>query len=353
MSDTREVAHYDEDSASRMPATRQSDNLLAQVIAAAGNPAIDAEKMKALAELVNSQQDRDLKAEFNRDLNAAMMEMPVVTKAGRIEIVKDGRLIQSTPFAKLEDIDRVCRPILQRHNLAIRFDIGSRDGGGVTCTPIITHTNGWVHTGMAIPAPIESSGSKNNVQGVGSTISYLRRYAYCTALNIMTEGVDDDGNLGAGKVVSLTHERENLVLAEAEAAHAAGTYLDYFGRLGPKDRGWLMSSGKHVEFGGQAALPSRSDPPAQRTVERTDTPTPSEQPREPAETKPPRLTARQWVDKFKEDLAMCATKDAADEFMDEARDSLDKLKGTNERLWNEAQDAYRTRLQAIEEGRLV
>lgn len=353
MSDEHAVAHYEEPVGTPAP-MRRSDNLLQQVIAAAKDPSIDAEKMKALAELVNSQQDRDLRAEFNRDLNAAMMEMPVITKAGRIVIEKDGRVIQSTAFAKFEDIDRVCRPILQRHNLAIRFDIGTKEGGGITCTPIITHTNGWVHTGLPIPAPIESSGSKNNVQGVGSTISYLRRYAYCSALNIITEGADDDGNLGTGRVVTMPNERQQLVLAEAEQAHEAGRYLEYFGSLGPKDRAWLISSGHHVKFGGQVALPGSSSTGPEPIAESEPKPTAetlgkTEQPK----PKPARTTPRQWVDKFKADLALCRTVQFVDEFMDEARPSLDRLKASDETLWNEAQKAYQDHRTALEEGRLV
>jgi hypothetical protein len=50
------------------------------------NPEVDAEKAKVMAELMTNLEDRALKAEFNRAKNAAIMEMPVITKDGRIVI---------------------------------------------------------------------------------------------------------------------------------------------------------------------------------------------------------------------------------------------------------------------------
>jgi hypothetical protein len=44
------------------------------------------------------------------------------------------------------------------------------------------------------PAPLDTSGSKSNVQGVGSTNSHLRRYIACNIFNIVIVGDDDDGN---------------------------------------------------------------------------------------------------------------------------------------------------------------
>lgn len=330
---------------------RPSDNLLAQVIAAAKDPSIDAEKMKTLADLVNGQQDRERLIEFNRDLNAAIMEMPVITKDGLITIKEKGtnRVIQSTKFAKFEDIDRVVRPILKRHNLAMRFEV-DESGGQTSVRPILSHANGHTERGGAMRAPIDSSGSKNNVQGTGSTVSYLKRYTMCATLNIITEGVDDDANGGAGQVISMANEREQLVLAEATAAHEAGRYEAYFASLGPKDRAWLLSSGKHAGFGGQMLIGKAPTGPSADSRREAE---PEREPEPEPEKPKARMSARQWVEQFKGDLGQCATTEAAAEFMDEARGSLDKLKGSNEALWNEAQDAYRDRCAAIEEGRLV
>ena len=44
-----------------------------------------------------------------------------------------------------------------------------------------------------MPAPLDTTGGKSNVQAVGSTNSFLRRYVACNIFNIVVVGDDDDG----------------------------------------------------------------------------------------------------------------------------------------------------------------
>lgn len=320
MSDSRDLAHREPDA---MP-VRQSDNLLAQVIAAAKDPNVDATKMETLARLVNSQQDREREIEFNRDLNAAIMEMPVITRSG--EIIIPANATKGTPerkqgkFARFEDIDRVCRPILARHNLAIRFDVGSAEGDpAVTVRPILSHANGFTEKGEAMRVPADTSGSKNAAQAVGSSTQYGKRYTYCAMLNITTEGVDDDANQGRGLKVSLPFEREQVVIADAEKAHAAGRYLEWFALQPPKDRAWLVNSGKHVEFGGQPQIAFKA-PETARTAPPPSPPPPTPPPPPPPPSGAPaattggqKRTPQEMVADFKKRLeAVTTTKEVVD-----------------------------------------
>ena len=47
--------------------------------------------------------------------------------------------------------------------------------------------------------PLDTSGSKNAVQAVGTSVSYGKRYVMCAMLNIATRGEDDDGISAAPK----------------------------------------------------------------------------------------------------------------------------------------------------------
>lgn len=237
----------------------QSAGLLAQIVSLAANPDVNAANLTALADLAITLQGIEQKQEFNRDFSAAVMEMPVISRDGRI-VIKDkntGRITQSTPFARFEDIDRIVRPIANRHNLAYTFEVGGTETR-ITVCPIVWHSNGFVHHGKDLPLPLETSGSKNNVQGVGSSITFGKRYALCAAFSIVTEGLDTDGNGSPSANVSLPHEREQLVLAEAEGAAAAGRYQAHFDAQSPRDRAWLVQHGHHARLGG-AALPPPPD----------------------------------------------------------------------------------------------
>lgn len=264
----QEIEQYEEHG--RSVAHVSPSDVLSRVLAAATDPSIDAGKMREMATLAMEMQKHQLEIDkigrqeqFNRDLNAAIDEMPVITKTGRILIPGKGGepdRVQGT-YARFEDLNRIVKPILSKNNLTISFTPGPRPGaqGGVAVAPVIRHANGIVKEYEPLPLPIENSGSKNDVQGIGSSISYGKRYAMCAVLNITVEAEDDDGSGGG---VTMPDERANLVIEEATAAFDDGVYADWFRAQSPKDRAWLVRTGKHSEFGGLAiAGPVHKDPP--------------------------------------------------------------------------------------------
>jgi hypothetical protein len=246
-------------------APTKSSNLLDQIVSAARDPSVQPEKMKAMADLAIMLQEREQRQEFNRDMNAAILEMPVITKAGKIVIKKDGRVIQSTPFAKFEDLDRVVKSIVRRHNLSYNFDCGG-DAQRLLVSLTLRHANGYVERTSAMPLPLETSGSKNNVQGAGSTNTYGKRYVLQNTFAIVTEGEDDDGNQGAA--VSLPQEREVLVLEEAEAAFEAGRYVEWFRSQSPKDRAFMVGQPGHAERMAAGAPPALQGPGSAETYDK-------------------------------------------------------------------------------------
>lgn len=60
----------------------------------------------------------------------------------------------------------------------------------VSCT--LTHEAGHADT-VSIPAPADTSGKKNAIQAIGSTITYLERYTLLMITGLATADQDDDG----------------------------------------------------------------------------------------------------------------------------------------------------------------
>lgn len=276
---------------------RQSGNFLQAILQAATDPSVDATKVETMAELAIKLQDRERETQFNQSVNAAIQEMPVITREGIIQIpAKDGKPARvQGRFARFEDIYRVVRPILERHQLAIRFNVGETQQA-ITVQPILSHANGYTERGEAMRLPADQSGSKNATQAVGSSVAYGKRYTMCAMLNIVTEGVDNDGTTGV--YVPLPYEREQTVLGEAEAAHQANRYSEWFSTQGPKDRAWLISSGNHERFGGQTQLPGPRQPvqppPEEHSQQRGGASKPTREER-----------AAKWVASFIEELKTC------------------------------------------------
>ena len=91
-------------------------------------------------------------------------------------------------YATLGDVLNEVRPVLAKNGLSI-LQMPSGDGGLVQLTTLIMHTSGeWIET-----EPIVMRPEKPNAQGMGSVLTYARRYSLSAILGVASED-DDDGN---------------------------------------------------------------------------------------------------------------------------------------------------------------
>jgi hypothetical protein len=90
------------------------------------------------------------------------------------------------------DLVAVVAPKLSEQGLSHKWITESVDGGmKVTCR--ITHEQGYSEDNSMVAAP-DKSGSKNDIQALGSTVTYLQRYTLKAALGLAEGGQGDDGN---------------------------------------------------------------------------------------------------------------------------------------------------------------
>lgn len=168
---------------------------------AASDPNVNPEKMRDLLAIRKELKDEEAREQYVTNLLAAQKAMPKITKRGAIVIEKNGRETQRTPYARYEDLNYVIKPILQQHGFVLmhKNDVGT-DGRTIVITTL-KHKGGHQET-SSLSLPADPSGSKNNVQGIGSAASYGKRYNTIALLNIVAEGEDDDGNLGAADPIN-------------------------------------------------------------------------------------------------------------------------------------------------------
>lgn len=234
------LVEHRQDQTRELAAPANAGNILAMVLEAARDPNIDAAKVETMANLAMRMKDREQEEQFNRDKIAALMEMPSIAKNGAILNKQGG--VQSR-YSKWEDIHRIVKPILERHNLAISFNVG-HSGQMVTVQPILSHRNGYVEKGGEMVLPIDTTGSKNGTQGAGSAASYGKRHTAKAMLNIVEHGVDDDGQSAGGGSADpydmLTDAERRLVdEGRREASGGLESYAAWFKALPPDQRGLL------------------------------------------------------------------------------------------------------------------
>ena len=94
--------------------------------------------------------------------------------------------------ATLDQVTAAVGPELAKVGLSYRWKTEQLEGGIIQVTCIVRHALGHFEETMLRGSP-DQSGNKNNIQAVGSTVSYLSRYTLMSALGLASADMDDDG----------------------------------------------------------------------------------------------------------------------------------------------------------------
>ncbi|POA88012.1 ERF family protein [Pseudomonas protegens] len=175
---------------SQTPAIAAESVTILQIIQqVAMSPNADIDKMERLMVMHQNIQALQAKQQFDEALSLMQEELPVIGERGGIKD-KNGR-IQST-YALWEDINEMIKPVLARHGFALSFRT-PRNERGIEVEGVLSHRAGHRET-TSLVLPADTTGSKNGVQAVASSVSYGKRYTAGALLNFTTTGEDDDGN---------------------------------------------------------------------------------------------------------------------------------------------------------------
>ena len=182
----------------QLPAVQDAapSTLLAAIVGMAKDPAVDVTKLQAVLEMQERLERRQAEREFIAAFARLSADLPRVKKNGTISLIdKQGVNKGSIAFAKWEDMDRVIRPLMAREGFTLSFDSAQRagDGGGLVVTGTLMHRDGYARA-ASMPLALDVGPGRNNLQAMGSTLSYGKRYCAEMLLNIVREGEDNDGN---------------------------------------------------------------------------------------------------------------------------------------------------------------
>lgn len=199
MSETTDIVIQPDAPVMAQPASQSEASAIMTMIAhAAKDPAVNVDKMAALFSLQERVMARQAEAEFNAAHSRVVAVMPRVPKNG---IVSLGTGKGGYNFAKWEDIDRFLRPLMIAEGFSLIFDMTAKEGGGAVVAATLRHSGGHSVT-ASIPLALDAGAGRNNLQAMGSTLSYGKRYLAEMLFNIVREGADDDGRAGGKQYLS-------------------------------------------------------------------------------------------------------------------------------------------------------
>ncbi len=97
-------------------------------------------------------------------------------------------------YADLASIRDACVPALSANGIMLTQPVVA-DGNRVTVLTKLIHSSGeWIE------APLTMQAAQATPQGIGSTITYAKRYGLAALVGVAAGEEDDDGNAGSGRV---------------------------------------------------------------------------------------------------------------------------------------------------------
>lgn len=115
-------------------------------------------------------------------------------------VVKNCTGHNNRKYADLSAIEAAVKTALNEQGLRYNFT-SQQVNGQLAVTCVLSHRDGHLVENTLMAAP-DNSGSKNSIQAVGSTSSYLMRYTLVQALGLSFVEDDDGAAAGLGAKVS-------------------------------------------------------------------------------------------------------------------------------------------------------
>lgn len=166
--------------------------------------------------------ERRWKADKARE---AYYEALAAFKAKPVLVTKDKKNTQyNSMYASIGNFVNTVNAAMAPHGLNARWTIDQSDKITVTC--ILSHTLGHSES-VPMSGPPDTSGSKNPLQQIKSTITYLEISTYQAVTGIVSQDaiLDDDGNASGNTITAEQVANLEALITEVAADRAA--FLKY------------------------------------------------------------------------------------------------------------------------------
>ena len=183
------------------------NDLIGQAVAA-GASVEQLEKLMSLQERWEMNQSRKA---FYKAMNEFQGNKPEMIKGKKVDFGQGKTKYNYNPLPKIQ---KAIDPVLSQYGLSYKWKQESAEGK-IKITCVVSHVDGyseetWLEGGH------DTSGSKNSLQAIGSTVTYLKRYTLENALGLSSDEDDD------AAAISTNRTLEELTAAIEEADSIAG-----------------------------------------------------------------------------------------------------------------------------------
>jgi len=176
----------------------------AQMLSVAVSQGADLEKLEKLMELQERWEKNEARKAYTSAMNAFKADPPELFKNKHVHFTSQkGTTEYDHP--SLDHVSSAIGEALAKHGLSHHWDTEQLEGGVIQVTCVITHELGH-NESVTLRAGADQTGNKNNIQAIGSTVTYLQRYTLLSATGLAAKEQDDDGR-GAEPIETITEQQ--------------------------------------------------------------------------------------------------------------------------------------------------
>jgi hypothetical protein len=153
-----------------------------------------AEQFAMLVDSIMKARKEDARLQFEAALGRFKHHLPEVFKTRKVSFPTSGGGKTEYSHAELDKAAQICADELKKEGITFNWKPGSSEGTKTRMVCVFRHPDsGHVEDMATLDGPADTSGGKNNVQAIGSTVTYLQRYTLLAACGIVAKGMDNDG----------------------------------------------------------------------------------------------------------------------------------------------------------------
>lgn len=205
----------------RVPAAALTPMGMLQIAIERGADISVMERLLTLQERWDATQARKA---FVEALTAFKATPPTLIKNKHVQYASSKGPDTEYDHATLDQVSTLIGSALSAHQLSHRWEIEQLDGGLIRVTCILTHALGHCER-VSLQASADQTGGKNNIQAVGSTITYLERYSLLAATGLAAKDQDNDGGSAINRISP--EQKEALIDLMKETGADTKKFLEY------------------------------------------------------------------------------------------------------------------------------
>lgn len=198
--------------AASLPAVSEESPLIDKLMVAVSN-GMQVEVLEKFMDLAERQQKREAEQAYHKAFADFKADPPKIVKDALVDYKKrDGTRTKYEHATIGNVVDSIIQG-MSKHGLSHSWQL-NQEGSTIAVTCKITHSLGHSEE-TTLKAGADTSGGKNSIQAIASTVTYLERYTLQAATGIAVLDKDDDGQAHQDPVEQ-PHEKQAKSKAPVE-----------------------------------------------------------------------------------------------------------------------------------------